>query len=206
MADYLRDKYYPFGNPDDYKPMISKQEALHPTLMEEAAREKEMTRRRTENPRLAEDTVVSIPAYEKAVAENNAELERAARILTEGLGMGPPEVVRPVGELAERYVGIKKMIDELRAKIAAAVEDANKIGAELERHYGMRVPKLIGGDTVTEVASTELPQSEDGRPYVAPVQTTVAQIRADAQMGGADENSFQNNVAASLQNALRALK
>lgn len=196
MADYLADKYYPFRN------MISQKEANQPTLMEEAYRRKQLEEmsKTTENPRLAEDTV----------STSSDELEKAAQILNSGLGLSEPvEVVRPVGELAEKYVGIKKTIDSLREAIAKHVEEANITADQLERHYGMRVPKLASSVATTSVQTEkyELDPPTDGTPHISPVQTvSVAQIRADAQMGGGDEHSFQNSIGASLQSALRAIK
>ena len=154
-----------------------------------------------QNPQLSEDTVK--PSTE--------EMQKAMETLR---GVIPAEEIeieepkRPVGELAEAYVAVKNHLDRLMEEIDSVVKEGNRVGAQLLKHYGMRVPEMKHPlfQSANTAIEFELPTAANGAPVVVNGATSVAQIRADAAAPSGDESSFANSVAANLQSALRALK
>lgn len=137
--------------------------------------------------------------------QQQEEIAEAMARLKSG-GVEQAEVVDRPGVLVEKYMAKKEEYDSVLNAISVFREQVNEIAGQLERHYGIRVPKIgfdvgllgVAGE-FTAWDGTETPTLTD------PI--SVSEIRTIAAMPvSSDPTNFGENVAASFSAITQFLK
>lgn len=139
-------------------------------------------------------------------SEEQEDLEQAAALL--GAATGEPiEVKEKAGVLAERWVKTKDDYESVLKSLQSLVDFANETRGKLARQHGMAVPEMHMPNATINGATGDIHggvQISTG--YTSPVPVSVDEIRTQAALPVAGDQSFASSIAGSMAQISNALK